>query len=125
MAPASKSVKGAWQATASDLADGVWTVRLEGDGRAPEVEIVHRDRSIEDVERRMDGDALVLSVPLPRQILSIGLHSVHTVDRDGTRLATLNVTAGEPVREDLVEELSLLRDELELLKRAFRGHLSE
>ena len=43
----------------------------------------------------------------------------------GEVLASFTLVAGVPLEEDLRAEISLLRAELDLLKKAFRRHVTE
>ena len=116
----------AWFVTASALERGVWTLRLEGGVRPPKIEVSHAHRAVPDIRTETDGDALIVTAELPREVLSDGLQSIHVVDSaNGTTLASLHVAAGRTVSRDMAAELSLLRDELELLKKAFRRHMSQ
>lgn len=115
-----------WTVTASTLEDGVWTLRLEGGTTVPKIEVSHDHRSIRDVRVERDEGALIVTAELPREVLSDGLQSIHALDAtNGTTLASLHVAAGRTVSRDMAAELSLLRDELDLLKKAFRRHLTQ
>lgn len=114
-----------WTVAASRLEAGTWTLRLEGPPQPPEIEFLHRQRPLGPVTLRREGGAWLVRIRLPRAILSDGLNSVQAAERaSGAVLASLHVAAGAPVPEDMAAELALLRDELALLKRAFRRHLS-
>lgn len=115
-----------WTVTASALERGVWTLRLEGGSTPPKIEVSHAHRAVPGVRTETDGSAMTVTAELPREVLSDGLQSIHAVDKaSGTTLASLHVAAGRMVSRDMTAELSLLRGELELLKKAFRRHLSE
>ncbi|WP_375260709.1 hypothetical protein [Palleronia sp.] len=115
-----------WIVTASALERGVWTLRLEGGATPPKIEVSHAHRAIPGVKIGTDDGAVTVTAELPREVLSDGLQSVHAVDKSsGITLASLHVAAGRIVARDMTAELSLLRAELELLKKAFRRHLSD
>jgi hypothetical protein len=40
-------------------------------------------------------------------------------------LGSFSITSGEPLEDDLRNEINLLREELDMLKRAFRRHCVE
>ena len=115
-----------WSVAASRLEAGVWTLRLEGGKGAPKIEVVHRHRPLDGVETSSEAGATVVTVPLPVEILTEGASSVHAVEKgSGTVLASLTISAGAPVSEDLVDEIALIRDELELVKRVIRRRFSD
>ena len=115
-----------WTLTASALERGVWTLRLEGGSTPPKIEVSHAHRPIPGVKVEPADGAVTIVAELPREVLSDGLQSVHAVDKaSGVTLASLHVAAGRTVSRDMATELSLLRGELEILKKAFRRHLSE
>lgn len=72
------------------------------------------------------GDAMQVSLTLPADVLSdgvqvIGLRSTAT----GEVLDRVTLMAGSALDEDIRGEITLLRDELEMLKRAFRRHCAD
>ena len=67
-----------------------------------------------------------VSLDLPAQVIGdgvqvIALRAVAT----GSVLDRITLMAGSPLDEDIRAEIALLRDELEMLKRAFRRHCAE
>lgn len=63
---------------------------------------------------------------LPVERLSDGVQTFVIEDAStGDALAHETIFAGEVVDDDIRSEVSLLRAELDLLKRAFRRHCSE
>ena len=78
-----------------------------------------------DADREM-ANVWTLSVPIPSELISDGVQTF--LVREATQTETLtrfSIAAGEPLQEDVLAELDLLRAELDLLKRAFRRHCSE
>ena len=65
-----------------------------------------------------------LRVPIPAWALNEGVQTF-VVQAGGERLAQFTLIAGQPLEEDIRAEVSLLRAELDLLKRAFQRHLRE
>jgi hypothetical protein len=66
-----------------------------------------------------------VSLDLPAEVLSDGVQVValrSTVT--GSVLDRVTFLAGDALEEDLRAEIALLRDELEMLKTAFRRHVS-
>lgn len=111
---------------ASDLAAGVWTLRIDGAPTGLEIDVTFRQQPVDGVTTRRDGNATIVVAGLPAEVLTSGLHSVHAVRRStGEILASLHVTSGAPIFGDMADELVLLREELDLLKQVLRRHLSE
>lgn len=119
--------------TKTRLRAGVWEGHLAqtGDfkGDTPRIEAFHLETPIEHVDVKPVPDApghWMVKVPIPPQILSDGVQTV-TIAETGTgeTLSSFSLIAGEPLDEDLRAEVSLLRAELDMLKRAFRRHCHE
>jgi len=102
--------------------------RYEAELHAPEetgIEAVHDGRVVA-AGRLTHGDgATRVSVEFPADVLSDGVQVVtlrSTVT--GAVLDRVTFLAGDALDEDIRAEVALLRDELEMLKRAFRRHVS-
>lgn len=110
------------------IAAGVWEGLLSGvSGEAPEIEALCAGRTIEGVAvEPVPGQAgrQAVRVPIPAWVLNDGVHTV-LVRAGATVLAQFSLVAGEPLEADLRAEISLLREELDLLKRAFQRHVRE
>lgn len=95
----------------------------------PVVEAVHHDRVIgvaEIVPMEAHAGHFLLNIPLPAEILCEGVQTVQLRSaEDGEILDRITILAGEPLDEDIRAEVAFLRDELDLLKRAFRRHCTE
>lgn len=64
-------------------------------------------------------------IDLPPSVLSDGVQVVSLMSTStGAVLDRLTVLAGDALDEDIRAEVALLREELEMLKRAFRRHVS-
>lgn len=110
------------------IAAGVWEGVLSGAaGETPVIEALHAGRAVEGVTvQPIPGKAgqFAVLVPIPTSTLNEGVQTF--VLRLGeAKLAQFTLVAGQPLDEDIRAEVSLLRAELELLKRAFRRHCSE
>ena len=113
------------------LRNGVWeaAITTAPDADAPQLEVRHMDRRIEGVTLAAVAGVpgtWGLRVPVPADCLNDGVQTF--VIRDATTDATLGrfvIAAGETLGEDLLAEVSLLRAELDMLKRAFRRHCIE
>jgi hypothetical protein len=110
------------------IAGGVWEGILSGakDG-TPAIEALHAGRTVEGVEVvSIPGKAaqFAVRVPIPAWALNDGVQTF-LVRSDEVTLAQFTLIAGQPLDADLRAELSLLRAELDLLKRAFQRHCRE
>lgn len=110
------------------IANGVWEGILTGAKKGlPPVEALHGDRMIEGVEvSPLPGKAghYAVRVPIPAWAVNDGVQTFLLRSGDAT-LTQFTLIAGLPVDGDLRAELSLVRAELELLKRAFQRHCRE
>ncbi|MBN8631960.1 MAG: hypothetical protein J0L76_14020 [Rhodobacterales bacterium] len=109
------------------IAEGVWEGLLTGASSVPVIEAMHAGRTVEGVEVRPGtGGAgrIIVRVPIPAWALNEGVQTF-LVQCDGATLATFTLVAGQPLEDDIRAEISLLRAELDLLKRAFQRHVRE
>lgn len=106
------------------IAGGVWEAVVTA-AEPPVIEALHGGRAIEGVSVTPAGSGRYsLRVPIPDWVLNEGVQSI-LVQAGAARLAVITLVAGEPMDEDIRAELSLLRAELDLLKRAFQRHARE
>ncbi len=114
--------------TQTRILAGVWEGVLAGvEGDAPRLEARHQDRALDGLTvTPIPGKPghFALRLPIPPSVISEGVQTV-LFHADGATLAQFTLVAGVPLEEDLRAEISLLRAELELLKRAFRRHCAE
>ncbi|MDX5351074.1 MAG: hypothetical protein LPJ95_10295 [Paracoccaceae bacterium] len=110
--------------TQTRLAQGIWEGMLTGAGAAPRVEALHDGLALPGVEVVALPQGHAVRVPLPGWILSDGVQVV-LVQVGGEVLSRITLIAGAPPDEDLRAEVSQLRAELDLLKRAYRRHCAE
>ncbi|MDA5092641.1 hypothetical protein O2N63_00870 [Aliiroseovarius sp. KMU-50] len=110
---------------------GVWEGVLDVGSMLdlPDLEVSHLAKPIggmtieEDPDHR--GNYLV-RVPIPVEVLNDGVQTFVISDTEtGDRLAHFSIVTGQPVGDDIVAEMDLLRAELDMLKRAFRKHCLE
>jgi hypothetical protein len=103
--------------------------RYEGELHAPEetgIEAVHEGRVIAAARLTHGEGATRVSVEFPAEILSDGVQVVNLRSTlTGAVLDRVTFLAGDVLEDDVRAEVALLRDELEMLKRAFRRHVSE
>ncbi|SES28490.1 hypothetical protein SAMN04490244_10964 [Tranquillimonas rosea] len=116
--------------TETRIADGVWQgVLRTPQAEAPALAAFHGDRPLPSPEvtaDRGDGTLWLVRVPIPPEVLNDGLQSVIITEAaSGEVLASCAIAMGEGLDQDLRAEVSLLRAELDMLKRAFRRHCVE
>ena len=113
------------------LVEGVWHGALKYHGRddwQPNIEVTHLDFAVDGVEVQEDRveEHWLVSVPIPADRISDGVQTFVIRDRrEETVLASFAIVAGDALAEDIRAELSLVRAELDMLKRAFRRHCVE
>ncbi|WP_171132762.1 MULTISPECIES: hypothetical protein [unclassified Ruegeria] len=102
------------------LNNGVWEGRLTSDA-PPEVEILYCGKTLTDFELTQDGAEWVLQLTVPTETLSDGVHTI-LIQNAATheKLGDITIIAGQPADDSLLAELSLLRAEVDLLKRVVR-----
>lgn len=107
---------------------GIWEGVLRA-AEALELRLTHDGRQVGQVELEphpaQPGD-WVVRVPIPPQAIGEGVQTflIEAPGRDSP-MAQFSILAGEPVDADLRAEITLLRAELDLLKRAFRRHCAD
>ncbi|MDX5381702.1 MAG: hypothetical protein LPJ92_01770 [Rhodobacterales bacterium] len=116
--------------TKTRLFQGMWEGIVTGApaGTRPSIAVTHLEQPVPGAEvlEAAEGTGWVLRIPIPREALSDGIHTF--LIRDGETGETLNsfaILAGEALASDIRAEVDLLREELDLLKRAFRRHCLE
>ena len=66
----------------------------------------------------------VIDIPIPNHAIGDGVHTfLIFVDGNSVPVGSFCVSAGRAMEYDLQVEVALLREELEILKRAFRRHI--
>ncbi|MEM7075493.1 MAG: hypothetical protein AAGA28_00255 [Pseudomonadota bacterium] len=115
--------------TKTRLFEGVWEGILTGDpGLRPDVTVTHLQDSVPDVEvfdAEQPGE-WVLRIPVPPDRIADGVQTfVISETGTGEALGSFSLIAGDALGDDIRAEVSLLREELDMLKRAFRRHCLE
>lgn len=117
--------------TKTRLIDGAWEGLLTGpgtDGPAPLLRVTHHESLLPGVavEAAPAEGGWRVRVPIPPETIADGMQTYLIAAADsGAVLASFAVLAGDALAEDLRAEVDLLREELDLLKRAFRRHCVE
>ncbi|PTQ74851.1 hypothetical protein [Celeribacter persicus] len=114
------------------LQAGVWEGELhvpETVSALPEIEVTYLDQPVqghtlsEDAERE---GVWFFRFAVPSELLNDGVQTFVFSDRaTGQVLNSLTLMAGDVLAEDIRAEMDLLRQELDMLKRAFRRHCTE
>lgn len=114
------------------MVEGVWHGALKHHGRAPDwepnIEVTHLDFAVDGVEVTQDRveERWLVSVPIPSDRIADGVQTFVIRDRrEDMLLGSFSIVAGDALAEDIRAELSLLRAELDMLKKAFRRHCVE
>lgn len=117
--------------TKTRLAEGLWegvVTRAAPGDLPPEIEVTHLGRPLDRVALR-EGNApeeWILRIALSSDLLADGVQTILITDaRTGDVLGRESLICGDALDEDIRAELDLLREELDLLKRAFRRHCNE
>ncbi len=117
--------------TKTRLFEGVWEgvllLKAEGNG-PPSLEVTHLDKPVSGVQTTEDREAghWIVRVPIPVDVICDGVQVFLINDvATGETLESFTLLAGEALGDDFRAEMELLREELDMLKRAFRRHCLE
>lgn len=111
--------------------EGVWEGVIAGnsdDSPTPKIEVRVHDKPVPDVslDPLPDPGSWLLKVPVPTHFLADGVHTFMISESTlGQALGNFSIIAGDAAGEDIRAEMSLLRAELDMLKRSFRRHCRE
>ncbi|MDF1669458.1 MAG: hypothetical protein P1U83_07580 [Roseovarius sp.] len=117
--------------TKTRLFEGVWegVLTIEGTGNfQPKIEVTHLQKPLSGVEvtEKPEENLWVVRVAIPTELISDGVQTFLIRDaRDGQTLNSFALMAGDTLSHDIRAEVTLLREELDMLKRAFRRHCLE
>ena len=117
--------------TKTRLFEGVWegVLTYEGEGNyQPEIEVTHLQKQVEGVQvtEKPEEKLWVVRVPIPIEMIADGVQTFLISDkRSGDTLDSFALMSGDALSYDIRAEMSLLREELDMLKRAFRRHCLE
>ena len=114
------------------LVEGVWHGSIKHHGRdgtwQPNIEVTHLDFPVDGVDVQEDRveECWHVRVPIPVDRIADGVQTFVIKDlREDMLLGSFSIVAGDALAEDIRAELSLLRAELDMLKKAFRRHCVE
>jgi hypothetical protein len=117
--------------TKTRLFEGVWEGAIYRDGggkQAPNIEVTWLQQKISGVtvSELTDGTGWSLRIEVPSYAIADGVQTFLINDKDTqTTLGDFSIVAGEALSYDIRVEMTLLREELDMLKRAFRRHCLE
>lgn len=105
-------------------------LRARGKGNPnPSLEMIHLGNVVGQVYVSpigTDGDNWEVTAEIPQEFLMDGVQTFLFVFEGQTEiLDRFSIITGEPLEEDLRAEIQLLREELDMVKRAFRRHCIE
>ncbi|MGJ8603277.1 MAG: hypothetical protein ACSHXH_04050 [Marivita sp.] len=121
----------AYSLSKSRFFEGVWEGVIAGesdDSPAPNVDVRVHDKPVPDItlEALPDPASWVIKVPVPANMIADGVHTFVISEATlGQALGDFSIIAGDAAGEDIRAEMSLLRAELDMLKRSFRRHCRE
>ncbi|WP_458791560.1 hypothetical protein [Yoonia sp. MH D7] len=106
---------------------GIWEGVLMGHQgeTAPSLRVTHLGVEVDGVSVKVatDRNGWLVHVPVPAHLMSDGVQTFLITDVEtGAVLNSFTLLFGEVLSEDIRAEMALLRDELDLLKSAFRRH---
>ncbi len=117
--------------TKTRLFEGVWEgaiYREALDKGDPKVEVRWLQKKLEGVTvlPLKDGSGWSLRIEVPAYAIADGVQTFLINDAESQEMiGEFTIIAGEELSYDIRTEISLLREELDLLKRAFRRHCLE
>lgn len=117
--------------TKTRLFEGVWegVLTYRGAGNfQPDIEVTHLQDTVGGVEvtQKPEQNLWVVRVPIPADLIADGVQTFLIRDkRSGETLNSFALLSGEALSYDIRAEVILLREELDMLKRAFRRHCLE
>lgn len=115
--------------TKTRLFEGVWEGVITGAGSTrPNVTVTHLQDTIPNVEltEKREEQLWVLRVPIPADRIADGVQTFLISDTEtGAALGSFSIVSGDALAYDIRAEVTLLREELDMLKRAFRRHCLE
>ena len=107
--------------TKTRFRDGLWEGLLTGLHDAADLSARFRDRELPlRADRAEEEGGWRVALPIPADILGDGVHTILFTLPDGTVLDRIAILSGELLSGDLLAEVSLLRAEISVMKRALQ-----
>ncbi|MFK5998490.1 MAG: hypothetical protein QM492_10335 [Rhodobacterales bacterium] len=114
--------------TKKRIANGVYEGVYEGKTE-PALELYYLGKAVGEAKVtpiNEQENSWLIQCTIPVDTLSDGIQTFLVCHADKTvPLDSFSIITGEPLDDDLRNEISLLREELDMLKRAFRRHCVE
>ena len=115
--------------TKTRIRAGVWEGVFSGAETQPQLDVMHLERALPGVTvdpvPGRPGEWSV-RVPIPADVLSEGVQTFLIREAGQTEtMAHFTIITGVAMEDDMRAEVDLLRQELDMLKRAFRRHCLE
>lgn len=106
--------------------NGIWQAEVASVDQ-PDIVVFYQGSEVSGVSiEEVDTNLWEISVPIPSVAIAAGVHSFAVQERGAdTTLTSFSILAGDVLAHDVRAEMSLMRAELDLLKRAFRRYVSE
>ncbi|WP_342077926.1 hypothetical protein [Yoonia sp. SS1-5] len=117
-----------WELNNTRLFGGVWEAELSGTGPdTPKLQATHDGVTLDGLQLTHDAptDTWHIRLSLPATVISDGVQTIVISDAQNATVASFSVLSGAAAAEDLRAEISLLRSELDMLKRSFRRHCTD
>lgn len=115
--------------TKTRVLEGVWEGVLTGAASRPKIAVSHLAQPVDGATvEDMPGakGQYLVRVPIPVALLADGVQTFVISDAaTEDRLGSFTVATGAALDDDIRAEVALLREELDMLKRAFRRHCVE
>ncbi len=117
--------------TKTRLFEGVWEGVLTREGAGnyqPQIEVTHLQKPVPNVQvsEKPEEGLWVLRVPILPEMIADGVQTFLIRDlRTDETLDSFALMCGDALSYDIRAEMTLLREELDMLKRAFRRHCLE
>lgn len=95
---------------------------------APVLSLMHLGESVGEVfadQISADENTWLIRCRIPVNVISDGLQTFFICTEDTTALDNFSIASGEVLDDELRNEINLLREELDMLKRVFRRHCVE
>ncbi len=113
---------------ANGVYEGIYT-NANSTTTAPELELTLLGQPVGEVfvdQIDEKKNTWLIRCKIPADTISDGVHSFLISEQGRTDvLDSFSIIAGDPLDDDLRNEINLLREELDMLKRAFRRHCVE
>ncbi|MEM9845483.1 MAG: hypothetical protein AAF965_11845 [Pseudomonadota bacterium] len=113
------------------LFEGIWEGVLtthDNESTEPKITVTHLQEAVPDVTLSGGSEPgeWLLRIPVPADKIADGVQTFVISDAGtGETLDSFSIVAGDALSEDIRAEVTLLREELDMLKRAFRRHCLE